>query len=233
VSSTSRNVKLHLLTESLSTRRIWYNNKVHPNSNNVCHCTNTHLFSVSSELDAVLRRIREVNSVSPILQTQHSRVNLDLILSINAFDPQRAQEIDSLTAVTPTSGCSCHETENQDSTGDQKGHTHHHTHDTSVVTVTFSVQGEVTLEDFERWLGGMLWEPSNTLSIYRCKGMVNLKDEAEKYALQGVHTLFEVKPSGVKWSEGEQRRNKLVFIGKGLDRDKLLNSFMEACVNHA
>jgi G3E family GTPase len=41
-----------------------------------------------------VKRIREINSLAPILKTERSRVPLDEILNINAFDMQRAIEID-------------------------------------------------------------------------------------------------------------------------------------------
>lgn len=60
--------------------------------------------------------------------------------------------------------------------------------------------------------------------------MISVEGEQEKHALQGVHTLFEVRPSGVTWSPNEKHVTKLVFIGKGLDRDQLLNSFVKECM---
>lgn len=47
-----------------------------------------------SDVANVENRIRQINLLAPILKTQRSRVPLDDILNINAFDMQRAIEID-------------------------------------------------------------------------------------------------------------------------------------------
>ena len=45
----------------------------------------------------------------------------------------------------------------------------------------------------------------------------------ERYVFQGVHMLLDGQPNGT-WGE-EERRNRLVFIGRNLDRESLETSF--------
>ena len=51
----------------------------------------------------------------------------------------------------------------------------------------------------------------------------------ERYVLQAVHELFDVSASGT-WPEDEERINRLVFIGRKLDRDTIRASFIKHAI---
>ena len=64
--------------------------------------------------------------------------------------------------------------------------------------------------------------------IFRMKGVLAMKGCDDKYVYQGVHMLFTgeaLEP----WGDAP-RVNRLVFIGRNLDRDALLASF-ESCLD--
>jgi hypothetical protein len=63
--------------------------------------------------------------------------------------------------------------------------------------------------------------------ILRMKGILNLKGDHDQFLLQGVHWDFEGRP-GRAWSADEERINRLVFIGRELDRKKITEGF-ERC----
>ena len=42
-----------------------------------------------------------------------------------------------------------------------------------------------------------------------------------KFVFQGVHESINFGPAQEPWKEGEPRINKMVWIGKGLDREAL------------
>lgn len=50
----------------------------------------------------------------------------------------------------------------------------------------------------------------------------------EKFVFQGVHMTFNGEPQ-TAWKEDEVRMNRLIFIGKKLDRAELNASF-ESCL---
>jgi G3E family GTPase len=52
---------------------------------------------------------------------------------------------------------------------------------------------------------------------------VSIKGEAERFVFQAVHMLFDGRPAK-PWGS-EPRNNKLVFIGRNLDRDELEAGF--------
>ena len=56
--------------------------------------------------------------------------------------------------------------------------------------------------------------------ILRMKGIIAMKDDDERFVIQGVHMLIEgghQRP----WKPGDNRESRLVFIGRGLPRDLL------------
>ena len=64
--------------------------------------------------------------------------------------------------------------------------------------------------------------------ILRMKGIVSLKDDDERYVVQGVHMIIEGNHQR-KWREDERRESRLVFIGRKLDGAALMAGF-EACL---
>ena len=64
-------------------------------------------------------------------------------------------------------------------------------------------------------------------NILRLKGIIALKDDPERYVVQGVHMIIEGDHQRA-WKDGEPRESRLVFIGRELDEEMLRRTF-EAC----
>ena len=68
---------------------------------------------------------------------------------------------------------------------------------------------------------------------YRSKGIFAIEGTDDTFVFQGVHMMMTMSTSaeGVikPWGENEKRVNKIVFIGKNLDRDEIKTAF-EGCV---
>jgi G3E family GTPase len=65
-------------------------------------------------------------------------------------------------------------------------------------------------------------------NILRLKGIVAIKDDPDRYVVQGVHMIMEGDHQR-PWKDGETRESRIVFIGRDLDAGKLKTSF-EACL---
>jgi G3E family GTPase len=76
------------------------------------------------------------------------------------------------------------------------------------------------------WLGTLLMERSE--DIYRMKGLLSVHTMEERFVFQGVHDIFQGSPDRL-WGREEERVNKIVFIGKNLNREELEKGF-KACL---
>lgn len=66
--------------------------------------------------------------------------------------------------------------------------------------------------------------------IFRSKGVLCIKGkEDQKFVFQGVHDKLTYGPSKEPWKADEPRINRVVFIGKNLDREALKEAF-RSCV---
>ena len=113
-------------------------------------------------------------------------------------------------------------------------HHHHHAHNHAphlqdIATVCIVEPGDLDGNRVSRWFRSVLSESGN--NIFRMKGILNLKGDPDQFIFQGVHTDFEGKP-GRAWDAGEQRLNRLVFIGRKLDQQSITQGFA-GCLSSA
>ena len=87
--------------------------------------------------------------------------------------------------------------------------------------------GSMDLELVNMWLGALLDVRSE--DVYRMKGILSIEGFPERYVFQGVHALFSGEPAQ-PWGAGEERRSRMVFIGRGLDPELLRAGFDECVV---
>jgi G3E family GTPase len=150
-------------------------------------------------LAAVVRRIRAINANAEIIPTVMSNVDLDRVLGVGAFDLARVLEQEPTFL--------------DDS---------EHLHDVSVTSVGIELPGAVNVKKVNDWLGWLLSEKGT--DIFRMKGVLNVQDEPRRFVFQGVHMLFDGQPDRL-WADDEQRSNRMVFIGRNLDRAEIEDRF--------
>ncbi|MFT3906875.1 MAG: GTP-binding protein [Steroidobacteraceae bacterium] len=100
-----------------------------------------------------------------------------------------------------------------------------HHHDQEITSIGIEDARPLDPAKLNDWLGYLL--QSRGADILRMKGVLNLRGEPRRYVFHGVHMTFDgnlEKP----WGERE-RINRLVFIGRRLDRHELEAGF-ESCV---
>jgi G3E family GTPase len=158
-----------------------------------------------AEREEVVRRIRSINANAEIIPTTMSKVDLDQILGVGAFDLNRVLEMEP-EFLSDTE----------------------HQHDQSITSVGIDCEGEVSVQKINEWLGWLLGERGT--DIFRMKGILNMWGDNRRFVFQGVHMLFDGTP-GQPWGEGEARRNRMVFIGRDLDREDLERRFKSCLVS--
>ena len=99
-----------------------------------------------------------------------------------------------------------------------------HQHDQGVSSVGIELPGEIDVERLNDWLGELL--PSKGADIFRSKGILALAGCGRQYVFQGVHMLFD-GAVGRTWRDAEPRVNRMVFIGRNLDRAALEAGFAQ------
>ena len=97
-----------------------------------------------------------------------------------------------------------------------------HEHDDEVSSVGITIAGDLDPKRLNAWLSNLL--QTKGTDIFRMKGVLAIKEEPRRFVFQGVHMLFEGKPDR-PWKPAETRTNKLIFIGRNLDRAKLTEGF--------
>jgi G3E family GTPase len=155
------------------------------------------------ELLLVEKQIRSINAGASIVRTQMSKVDLDWVLNAHAFELSRVLEVDP-----------------------QFLEESEHMHDQSITSVGVEADGAVDLEKINDWLGWLLREKGT--DIFRMKGIINVANSDNRFVFQGVHMLFDGQPDRA-WKADEIRCNKMIFIGRNLDREEL-NSRFRACL---
>jgi G3E family GTPase len=188
----------------------------------------------ADELAAVTARITAINAVAPIVTTTNAAVDLDFIIDVGAFDVARAVEL-----MPEFLGDSAHHDDHNhdhdhdddhdhcdDPTHDHSGPSAHQ-HDDAVSSVGLALDGAVNVDKINDWLGWLLSEKG--VDIFRMKGILNISGDDRRYVFQGVHMLFDGRADRA-WLDGESRTNKLVFIGRNLDRAELTQRFSDCLV---
>lgn len=155
------------------------------------------------QLTELEQRIRKMNAIAKIYRTQNSDIKMDALLGVQAFNLQRALEIDP-------------EFLGEDA----------HEHDESVYSIALVESGAVDLQKLNRWIANLL--RTQGVNIFRMKGILNVAGEDNRFVFQGVHMIFDGSRDRA-WKPGETRHNELVFIGRDLDETKLRQDF-QACL---
>ncbi|MGF1488358.1 MAG: CobW family GTP-binding protein [Prochloraceae cyanobacterium] len=157
-----------------------------------------------AELEKLENKIKAMNGMAKIYRTQNSELGMDALLEVQAFNLDRALEIDP-------------EFLNEDA----------HEHDETVKSFAIVESGALDGQKLNNWLGKLL--QTRGVDIFRMKGILNIAGEDQRFVFQGVHMLFDGKPDRL-WKKEENRKNELVFIGRNLDETQLREDFRQCLV---
>ncbi len=153
------------------------------------------------ELSQLEKRIRAINATAPIHRCQKALVGMDKILDVNGFNLGR------VLAINP------HFLETDE---------HEHEHDADVYSVGITIPGDLDEKKLNEWLRELLMDEGR--DIFRMKGVLSIKNDPRRFVFQGIHMLFDGRPDR-PWGKGEERDNKLIFIGRKLNRERLEDGF--------
>jgi G3E family GTPase len=172
----------------------------------------------AEDLDGIEQQVRRLNKVASICRSRNSELDLGLVLGLQSGDIE--SKID--TAVADHDD---HDHDQHDH-GDHEGHAHHrhHNHLRDIMTVCMVEPGCLDGMKLSLWFRSLIAEFGP--NILRTKGILNLRSDPDRFLFQGVQMDFEGRP-GRPWYADEERLNRLVFIGRKLDRDTITRGFKD------
>jgi len=179
----------------------------------------------ADELAAVERRIRSINPHAVIHRTERCAIPIDKVLDRGAFDLDRILTLDPdfLEGGHDHDHDHHHDHDHEHCDHDHDHDHHHHDHISENGISSISLRGGVL--DPKRFFP---WIEQITQAfgpdILRLKGIIALKDDPERYVVQGVHMIIEGNHQR-PWRDDEARESRLVFIGRKLETDLLKTGF--------
>ena len=150
-------------------------------------------------------QIRGINLTASIYHSQRGDVSLDQVLGKDAFDLDRVLEIEPKFLK----------------------HFHHHHHHDHVTSFSLSSDAPLEPERFFAWIQSVAEEFGQ--DMLRMKGIIAFENHDDRYVMQGIHMHLEgdyQRP----WTLDEKRTSRLVFIGRGLQSDKIEQGFLNCIV---
>jgi G3E family GTPase len=155
----------------------------------------------AEEAAEVERLIRRINRFAVIHRTERASVPIETVLNQGAFDLNRVLET------------------RPDFLEDEA-----HEHNEDVTSMSFEVEKPIDPERFNAWIGDLLAQKGQDL--LRTKGILSYQGDDRRFAFQAVHMIADGDFIG-PW-KGEERKSRIVFIGRNLNRPQLRRGF-EAC----
>ncbi len=159
-----------------------------------------------AEVDALRKRLIQINPRAKISQAHHGRATVEDILDIRGFNLTAILEIEPefLEDVS-------------------------HEHDEDVTSFVFRESRPLDLVKSEDFLSAIVQVYGTKMMRY--KGVLSVAGEDRRIVFQGVHMLMGAD-AGALWKSGDIRESKMVFIGRDLPKDVLLDGLRQ-CVAEA
>jgi len=158
----------------------------------------------AQELKALRQRVVQMNPRAKIGEARNGVASIDDLLDIRGFNLNAILEIepDFLTDVS-------------------------HEHDDDVTSFVFRAEKPLDLDRTEDFLSGVIQVYGAKLMRY--KGVLSVKGQDRRVVIQGVHMLMG-SDLGTAWKAGEKRDSKMVFIGRDMPKDVLLDGLAQCVV---
>ena len=177
--------------------------------------------STPEEVSRLWARLKDLNPGAPLLNVLHGEVEPEALLNCGLFDATRKHP--AVAGWLDAEAWAAHE------------HHHHHDHahdpnrhDARIHSFCLTFDAPLPWDGLSAWL-----EVLTTMrgeNVLRIKGILNLEGEDRPVAIHGVQHLFHPPSKLAAWPEGDDRRSRIVFILRDLDRavvEKGLRAFAE------
>jgi G3E family GTPase len=178
-------------------------------------------------VDALAHRLKHMNPRAPQRRVHFGEVPIAEVFDLRGFNLNAKLEIDpDFLKEDDHDHPHHHDHDHDHEHGEHCHHPHHHHHDDDVKSFVFRSDRPFHPAKLEDFLGAIvqIYGPR----MLRYKGVLHMQGTDRKVIFQGVHQLMG-SDLGPKWSEGEQRTSKMVFIGLDLPQD-IFRQGLEQCL---
>ncbi len=151
-------------------------------------------------LESVESHLRRLNPLAMLIRAEHAQVDVQGLLALGGRPAE-----DSVPSHSHV-----HDT---------------HQHDDGILSVFVEADGDVDVAVLDLWLGQLVRQRDTTL--LRMKGILAVPGDPRRFVFNGVRSVIDVRPDR-NW-EQEPRYSRIVFIGRGLDEERLRTGF-KACM---
>lgn len=182
----------------------------------------------SPEQVAALRgRLRRLNPAAPILEARHGDVAAERLLDAGLFNPAlKSPDVARWLRDEAYAAGGHHD---HDHHHDDTHHGHRHSgdvnrHDDHIRAFCLTRQEPIEWARFVAWIEMLI--AMRGADLLRIKGILNVAGSHQPVAVHGIQHLFHPPALLPEW-QGEDRRSKIVFITRDLERAWLEHSMAE------
>ncbi len=167
------------------------------------------------QIRRIEQRIHEIKKEPRILKSINSEVGLQAIISVGLFETDKFENQND------------HDTNVKDHSHDSHGHNHGHAHDhehsdnniEGFTSISFKSCEPFSLRKFQNFLDNQL-----SKNVFRAKGILWFMESERKHIFHLSGKRFSLDDDD--WDH--ERSNKIVLIGKNLDKELLLHQ-LDSC----
>ena len=166
----------------------------------------------NKNIEETIDKLKEIKNDVRILKSIKGNIPLNLLLSVGLFETDLINQKESV-----------HEHEHKH----EHEHEHEHVHSEEdnriedFLSVSFQTKEPFSLRKFQYFLDNQLKS-----DVFRAKGILWFSESERRHVFHLAGKRISIEDS--EW--GEERNNQLVFIGKELDKEKILSQ-LNACID--
>ena len=164
----------------------------------------------NKNIEETIDKLKEIKKDVRILKSIKGNIPLNLLLSVGLFETDLINQKESV-----------HDRSHKHKHGHGHGHSEEDNRIEDFLSVSFQTKEPFSLRKFQYFLDNQLKN-----DVFRAKGILWFSESERRHVFHLAGKRISIEDS--EW--GEERNNQLVFIGKELDKEKILSQ-LNACID--
>ena len=170
----------------------------------------------NKNIEETIDKLKEIKNDVRILKSIKGNIPLNLLLSVGLFETDLINQKESVHDHSHS-----HEHKHKHGHGHVHGHSEEDNRIEDFLSVSFQTKEPFSLRKFQYFLDNQLKS-----DVFRAKGILWFSESERRHVFHLAGKRISIEDS--EW--GEERNNQLVFIGKELDKEKILSQ-LNACID--